>query len=108
MQMLVEGNGKSISIIEGNDKIQYRPSVDVTFGSVARSIKGKVLAVVLTGMGQDGREGCKLLKRNQATIWTQSEASCVVYGMPMAVATAGLSDAVVDIKDLGTYLNELT
>lgn len=108
MQMLVEGNGKTVSIIEGNDKIQYRPSVDVTFGSAARGIKGKVLAVVLTGMGHDGREGCKLLKRNNATIWTQSEETCVVYGMPMAVATAGLSDAVVDIKELGTYLNELT
>lgn len=108
MQMLVNENGNSISIIEGTSKIQYRPSVDVTFGSVARSIKGKVLAVVLTGMGQDGKEGCKMLKRNNATIWTQSEATCVVYGMPMAVATAGLSDAVVDIKELGICLNELT
>jgi len=106
-QMLIEGRGQSVSIIEGNDKIQYKPSVDVTFGSAARSIKGKVLAIVLTGMGQDGREGCKLLKRNNATVWTQNEQSCVVYGMPMAVETAGLSDAVIDIKDLGKYLSEI-
>lgn len=106
-QMLVEGSGQSVSIVEGNDKIQYRPSVDITFGSAARSIRGKVLALVLTGMGSDGREGCKLLKRNGATVWTQSEQSCVVYGMPMAVETAGLSDAVVDIKDVGYFLSEL-
>lgn len=106
-QMLIEGRGQSVSIIEGNEKIQYKPSVDITFGSAARSVKGKVLAIVLTGMGQDGREGCKLLKRCNATVWTQNEQSCVVYGMPMAVETAGLSDAVVDIKDLGKLLSEI-
>ncbi|MEZ5504740.1 MAG: chemotaxis-specific protein-glutamate methyltransferase CheB [Gammaproteobacteria bacterium] len=106
-QMLIEGRGQSVSIIEGNEKIQYKPSVDITFGSAARSVKGKILAIVLTGMGQDGREGCKLLKRCNATVWTQNEQSCVVYGMPMAVETAGLSDAVVDIKDLGKLLSEI-
>ena len=106
-QMLIDGKGQSVSIIDGNDRIQYRPSVDVTFGSAARAIRGKVLALVLTGMGSDGREGCKLLKRNGATVWTQNEQSCVVYGMPMAVETAGLSDAVIDVKDVGTLLGEL-
>ncbi|RLU02590.1 MAG: chemotaxis response regulator protein-glutamate methylesterase, partial [Ketobacter sp.] len=106
-QMLVDGKGQTVTILEGDDRIQYRPSVDITFGSAARAIRGKVLALVLTGMGSDGREGCKLLKRNGATVWTQNEQSCVVYGMPMAVATAGLSDAVIDIKDVGTILGEL-
>lgn len=106
-QMLLDGRGAAVNIIDSNEKIQYKPSVDITFGSAARSVKGKVLAVVLTGMGSDGREGCKLLKRNNATIWTQNEQSCVVYGMPMAVETAGLSDAVLDIKELGKYLSEI-
>lgn len=106
-QMLLDARGQAVSIIEGNDKIQYKPSVDVTFGSAARSVKGKILAAVLTGMGNDGREGCKLLKRSNATVWTQNEQSCVVYGMPMAVETAGLSDAVLDVKDIGKYLSEL-
>lgn len=106
-QMLLDARGNAVSIIEGNEKIQYRPSVDITFGSAARSTKGKILAVVLTGMGHDGREGCKLLKRNNATVWTQNEQSCVVYGMPMAVENAGLSDAVLDIKDLAKYLSEI-
>lgn len=106
-QMLLDGRGQAVSVVEGNEKIQYRPSVDVTFGSAARSTKGKILAIVLTGMGQDGREGCKMLKRGGATVWTQNEQSCVVYGMPMAVETAGLSDAVLDLKDFGKYLSEL-
>lgn len=106
-QMLVSDNGQSVSIIEGNNQFQYKPSVDVTFGSAARSVRGKILAVVLTGMGSDGREGCKLLKRGKATIWTQNEQSCVVYGMPMAVESAGLSDAVIDIKNMGTLISEL-
>lgn len=106
-QMLLDARGQSVSVIEGNDKIQYKPSVDVTFGSAARSVRGKILAIVLTGMGNDGREGCKLLKRQNTTVWTQNEQSCVVYGMPMAVETAGLSDAIIDIKDIGKYLSEL-
>ena len=91
-QMLLGETGRTISVIEGSPRLQYKPSVDVTFGSAARSLKGQVLALVLTGMGHDGREGCKLLKREGATVWTQDEQSCVVYGMPMSVQTAGLSD----------------
>ncbi|MAR90571.1 MAG: chemotaxis response regulator protein-glutamate methylesterase [Pseudomonadota bacterium] len=106
-QMLLDANGQAVSVIAGTDQVQYRPSVDVTFGSAARNVRGKLLALVLTGMGADGREGCRLLKRNGATIWTQSERSCVVYGMPMAVATAGMSDAEVDINEAGMYLSEL-
>src|SRR3990167_763284 len=106
-QMLVDARGQAVSVVEGNDKIQFRPSVDVTFGSAARGVKGKILAAVLTGMGHDGREGCKMLKRGGATVWTQNEQSCVVYGMPMAVETAGLSDAILDLKDFGKYLSEL-
>ncbi|OUS03213.1 chemotaxis response regulator protein-glutamate methylesterase [Gammaproteobacteria bacterium 42_54_T18] len=91
-QMLLGDTGRTINVIEGSPRLQYKPSVDVTFGSAARSLKGQVLALVLTGMGHDGREGCKLLKREGATVWTQDEQSCVVYGMPMSVQTAGLSD----------------
>ncbi len=106
-QMLLDDQGKSVSIIEGSDKIQFKPSVDVTFGSAARALKGKVLALVLTGMGHDGREGCKLLKREGATVWTQDEATCVVYGMPMSVETAGLSDAVMPIEQFAGSLREI-
>lgn len=85
------GNGARIRIIEGNDKVNYKPCVDITFASLAKSHNDKVLAIVLTGMGADGRDGARLLKEQGATIWAQDEASCVVYGMPQAVAKAGIA-----------------
>ena len=92
-QMLVEGRGASarLRIIDGNDKVNYKPCVDITFASLAKSHGDKVLAIILTGMGADGRDGAKLLKDQGASIWAQDEASCVVYGMPQAVTKAGIS-----------------
>lgn len=92
-QMMLDGRGSSarIRIIEGNDKVNYKPCVDITFASLAKSHADKVLAVVLTGMGADGRDGARLLKEQGSTIWAQDEASCVVYGMPQAVAKAGIA-----------------
>lgn len=107
VQMLLSDTGRTVNIIEGSPRLQYKPSVDVTFGSAARSLKGQVLALVLTGMGHDGREGCKLLKREGATVWTQDEQSCVVYGMPMSVATAGLSDMMFSIDDVCAKLQSI-
>ncbi|WP_026958076.1 protein-glutamate methylesterase/protein-glutamine glutaminase [Aliagarivorans taiwanensis] len=90
-QMMVEPRGGGrLRIVEGNDKVNYKPCVDITFASLAKSHSGDVLAMVLTGMGADGRDGAKLLKQQGATIWAQDEASCVVYGMPQAIASSGL------------------
>ncbi|MGL4716854.1 MAG: protein-glutamate methylesterase/protein-glutamine glutaminase [Aeromonas sp.] len=92
-QMLLEGRGAGarIRILDGNDKVNYKPCVDITFASAAKTYGDKVLAIVLTGMGADGRDGARLLKEQGATIWAQDEASCVVYGMPQAVAKAGIA-----------------
>jgi two-component system chemotaxis response regulator CheB len=94
MQMLVEGRPGSakIRIIESNDpKINYKPCVDITFASAAKAYQDKVLAMVLTGMGADGRDGARMLSGYGSTIWAQDEETCVVYGMPQAVAKAGLA-----------------
>lgn len=92
-QMLIDGRGNAarLRIIDGNDKVNYKPCVDITFASAAKSHGDKVLAIVLTGMGADGRDGARLLKEQGSTIWAQDEASCVVYGMPQAVAKAGIA-----------------
>jgi two-component system chemotaxis response regulator CheB len=92
-QMLVDGragHGK-IRIHEGSEKLNYKPSVDITFASLSKLYGKKVLAVVLTGMGADGRDGARMLKEKGAEIWAQDEESCVVYGMPQAVARAGIA-----------------
>ncbi|OAN18594.1 chemotaxis response regulator protein-glutamate methylesterase [Photobacterium jeanii] len=93
MQMMLEGRPGStrIRIIDGGERMNYKPCVDVTFGSAAKIYQDKVLSMILTGMGADGREGCRMLKSGGSTIWAQDEESCVVYGMPQAVAKAGLS-----------------
>jgi two-component system chemotaxis response regulator CheB len=92
-QMMVDGRSGAarLRIIDGGDRMNYKPCVDVTFASAAKVYQDKVLSMVLTGMGADGRDGAKLLKNAGSTVWAQDEASCVVYGMPQAVAKAGIS-----------------
>ncbi len=103
-QMSVEERGTKVWVRESEAHLHYRPSVDVAFASAGRAFPGQVLAIVLTGMGADGREGARLLKQGHSTVWAQDEASCVVYGMPMAVAEAGLADRVLPLSELGHAL----
>jgi two-component system, chemotaxis family, protein-glutamate methylesterase/glutaminase len=77
-----------------------RPAADVLFRSGAAVYGGAVLAVVLTGMGQDGKRGCEALVAAGARVVVQDEATSVVWGMPGAVAEAGLADAVVPIENV--------
>ena len=107
MQMLIDPQQPgTLRIIPGDDRLNYKPSVDITFGSAAKAYAGNVLAIVLTGMGSDGREGVKMLRKQGARIWTQDEPSCVIYGMPMAVASANLSDEVVSLATMGSRIVE--
>ncbi|MFI2753231.1 chemotaxis response regulator protein-glutamate methylesterase [Cellulomonas sp. P22] len=78
-----------------------RPSVDVLFRSAVRALGGDLLAVVLTGMGADGRTGCDDVVTAGGTVVVQDEASSVVWGMPGAVATAGLAHRVLPLDDVG-------
>ncbi|NUT81524.1 MULTISPECIES: protein-glutamate methylesterase/protein-glutamine glutaminase [Pseudomonas] len=104
-QMMIDGRG-AVKILPGDERLNYKPCVDITFGSAAKSYGDKVLAVVLTGMGADGREGARLLKQGGSAIWAQDEASCVIYGMPMAIVKADLADAVYSLDDIGRHLVE--
>lgn len=104
-QMMIDGRG-AVKILPGDERLNYKPCVDITFGSAAKSYGDKVLAVVLTGMGADGREGARLLKQGGSAIWAQDEASCVIYGMPMAIVKADLADAVYSLDDMGKHLVE--
>ena len=99
-QMMVDGRG-AVKILPGDERLNYKPCVDITFGSAAKSYGDKVLAVVLTGMGADGREGARLLKQGGSHVWAQDEASCVIYGMPMAIVKADLADAIYSLDDIG-------
>lgn len=107
-QMLLKKSGSSlrVSIEESKDNQTYKPSVDLTFSSIASQCNGDVLAIVLTGMGADGREGARELKKKGAMIWAQDEKSSIVYGMPAAIVDAGLADEVLPLNRVGTLLAE--
>lgn len=84
----------------------HRPSVDVLFQSAADVYGDRVLAVVMTGMGDDGRQGAAWIKARGGTVLTEAEETCVVYGMPRSVVEAGLSDASIPLDRLAEAIVE--
>ena len=104
MEIQQKGGKLRIEISDGDPGLNYRPSVDVTFNSVARVLPGRSLAIVLTGMGADGREGARVMKAGGSVVWAQDEASCVVYGMPASIVEAGLADRILPLSEVGTSL----
>ena len=78
----------------------HRPSVDVLFESAAQAMGKEVLGVVLTGMGSDGAEGARAIHLAGGSILTESESSCVVYGMPRTVVEAGLSAGSFAVSEM--------
>ena len=105
-QMMVDKRGK-VRILAGDERLNYKPCVDITFGSAANAFQDQVLAIVLTGMGADGRDGARMLKQAGSTVFAQDEATSVIYGMPMAVAKAGLADEIMPLPEVATRLREL-
>ncbi|SMC61099.1 two-component system, chemotaxis family, response regulator CheB [Desulfocicer vacuolatum DSM 3385] len=85
----------------------YTPSCDKLFKSVAGTYGPKSVAVVLTGMGNDGTKGARAVKRAGGRTIAQDEASCVVYGMPKAALESGCIDEVMSLNDIGSCLNGL-
>ena len=82
----------------------HKPSVDVMFESACRFFHGRVLGLVMTGMGKDGLEGARLIKQKGGRVIAQDEATSVVYGMPRAVAEADLTDAIFPLDALADSL----
>lgn len=84
----------------------HRPSVDVMFQSAAEVYRNRVLGVVMTGMGDDGKQGCAWIKAQGGTVITEAEESCVIYGMPRSVVEAGLSDAAVSLRSMAAEITK--
>lgn len=78
----------------------HRPSVDVLFHSAATVFGSRVLGVVMTGMGDDGKQGAAWIKAQGGTVLTEDESSCIIYGMPRSVVEAGLSDSAVPLSQM--------
>lgn len=84
----------------------HRPSVDVLFQSAAELHGNRVLGVVMTGMGDDGKQGAAWIKAQGGSVITEAESSCIIYGMPRSVVEAGLSDASIPLHRMAEAIAE--
>ena len=78
--------------------------MDITLNSLVDIYGGDVLSIILTGMGSDGREGCEALHRKGAKVWAQDQDTCVVYGMPQAVAKANIAEKSIAIDNIASCI----
>ncbi len=102
---LRSANGVISAHIDQSPPVNFcRPAVDPLFNSCAKVAGNGVLAVVLTGMGHDGRDGARTIREAGGQVIAQDQASSVVWGMPGAVAEAGLADQILSLKDIGPEL----
>jgi two-component system chemotaxis response regulator CheB len=86
----------------------HRPSVDVLFKSLSEAFGPRTLGIVMTGMGDDGKEGAAWIKAQGGKVITESEESCIIYGMPRTVVEAGLSDGSAPLNAMAeTILKNL-
>jgi two-component system chemotaxis response regulator CheB len=95
---------QQVRVRDSYENEQYKPSVDITYKAVSEIYGKDALAIILTGMGSDGRNGAALLKRSGSTVWAQDEHTCIVFGMPHAVINAGLADRVMPVTEIAQQL----
>ncbi|MCA8953087.1 MAG: chemotaxis response regulator protein-glutamate methylesterase [Planctomycetes bacterium] len=100
MRAVRSGPFARLELDQGEPENSCRPAADVLFRSAVEVYGGDILAMVLTGMGQDGLRGCVAIREAGGQILTQDRASCVVWGMPRFVEESGLSDAVLPLDEL--------
>ncbi|QDT45784.1 Chemotaxis response regulator protein-glutamate methylesterase [Gimesia alba] len=103
--LIGEKNGQKVTLINQDPPEHFcRPSVNPLFRSAAEHFGNSTLAVMLTGMGEDGIEGSHDIARAGGTIIAQDEASSVVWGMPAAVACAGIADKVLPLSEIAAEI----
>ena len=105
LRVVDRGGVLRVALSNGPKVSGFRPSVDAMFDSLA-CVASRTVAVVMTGMGCDGAEGIKLLKRNGAYTIAQDAATSIVYGMPKAAAETGCVDRVVALHDIPAAIAE--
>lgn len=106
-QMCVDAgdNGEIIRITDDPPEVFCKPSADYLFRSMARIYEGRVMALVMTGMGNDGNRGAQLIKRRGGHVIAQDEASCVVFGMPREVIRQGIASEILSLEEIPNVLN---
>ena len=101
---VVEGAPLTVALEDSPPVRSCRPAADVLFTTAATAVGANVLAVVLTGMGNDGLDGSRAVRAAGGWVIAQDEASAVVWGMPGEVVTAGLADCTGDLATLASEI----
>lgn len=86
----------------------YKPSADVMISSAVETFNAPLVGVIMTGMGKDGLEGLRSLKRKGGYVIAQNEETCVVYGMPKAAVDDGIADAIVPLDEIPILMHHIT
>jgi len=107
MKIKKENSLIKIKLHQGPPRNFCRPSVDELFESLAEVYNGKTLALILTGMGNDGKEGAKKIKEKGGVVLAQDAESSIVFGMPKAVIEEGLADEVINLSKMSERLKDL-
>jgi two-component system chemotaxis response regulator CheB len=101
-----DGRRRLIKITDDPPENSCRPSADYLFRSVAHHYVGRATGVIMTGMGSDGTQGLKLMKKNGSMIIAQNEPTCVVFGMPKEAVETGLADAVLPLDQIAEMITK--
>jgi two-component system, chemotaxis family, protein-glutamate methylesterase/glutaminase len=104
--LLVDRRGR-LKLSNGLAIKGHRPSATLLFESVAQYYGPTALGIILTGMGDDGKDGLQVLKKERGYCIAQDESSSIVFGMPKAAIEAGLTDRVLNLDEIGSYLRRL-
>ena len=108
LEVAREKGALRMRLVDGLPENSCRPSADVLFRSAVRALGGRVLGVVLSGMGFDGLRGCRAIREAGGTVLVQDEATSVVWGMPGNVAEAGLAHKILPIGQVGREIVRMT
>ena len=108
MHLTIEKSGSNIvtKLLDAPRVSRHKPSVDILFRSVNNTVGGSAMAIMMTGMGDDGTIGMKELHDNRAYTVAQNEKSCVVFGMPKQAIAAGAVKDIIHLDEISTYIKE--
>jgi two-component system, chemotaxis family, protein-glutamate methylesterase/glutaminase len=101
-QMTFDPDHRGLSVVISDEPRTsiYRPSATIMMTSAAEASRGPLVGVIMTGMGKDGLEGLRLIKKKGGCVLAQDEKSCVVYGMPKAAVDDGIADYVLPLEQI--------
>lgn len=105
MEVIASGDGYHISYNQRATRHGVRPCADITMESAAKNFNGKVVGVVLTGMGRDGAAGAVKIRENGGIVLVQDKESSVIYGMPKAVIESGAYDEIAALESVADRIN---